>query len=146
MRRTTGGHAILEKMKRWSILFWSALSSLVGMSWLARSFGVPLSALVSAALLGMIGACTVAFFAMIRKVPYKWPAAVALVLAGPMALEFIRTLPQIPDILHYFGFSFPFLLVLAGTAVTVVSAIVILAAQPPTPPPPPQVPSARVVD
>jgi hypothetical protein len=91
----------------------------------------------------MIIATAVAFFAMIRDVRQKWPAAVALICAGPMALDMLGTLPHTVAILRVIGL--PFFLMSVGTIATVIRAVVILARPVPNPPLPPPVAPARVV-
>jgi hypothetical protein len=116
----------------------------VGLSWLARSFGISLTALVGISLIGMVAASAVAFFAMIKDIRQKWPAAVVLVCAGPMALDVLRSLPDVVVAIRYLGISFG--VSVAGTIATVGMAISIVAKPIPDPPPSPPVAPARVVD
>ncbi|HSD87973.1 MAG TPA: hypothetical protein VLB44_10685 [Kofleriaceae bacterium] len=130
--------------RRWSVLFWSSLASLIGLSWLASSFGIGLSTLISGALVGMVIATALAFIAMVKDLDRKWPAAVALICAGPMAIEVLKAVPDVAMIIRFLGA--PFALIMLGTIATVASAVAILTMAPPKPPEPPPVAPARVID
>jgi len=129
--------------RRWSVLFWSALAALIGLSWLAKSFGVLVTEL-GVSLFGMVAATAIAFLAMVKGFRQKWPAATVLVCAAPMALQVFRLLPDIALIIRYFGP--PFAVIILGTIATVASAVAILTMLPPKPPQPPPVAPARVVE
>ena len=130
--------------RRWSVLFWCSLAALIGVSWLAARFGMSLTSMMSIGLIGMICACAIAFFAMVRAIPAKWPAALVLVGAAPATIDMGRLLPHMTLIVRYFGGAG--VLLVTGTLATTLSALVILAAKPPPPPEPPPVAPARVVD
>ena len=130
--------------RRWTVLFYSALASLVGLSWLAKSLDISITSFVGVAVLGMLAATGTAFAAMIRNIREKWPAAVVLTCSGPMVLDAIQWIDDLPYIVRYFGPSFG--LMTAGALATAVTAIYILVSQPPRPPPGPTVAPARVVD
>ena len=130
--------------RRWTILFYCSLASLVGISWVARSFNLPLGSLLNFALVGMIAATAMAFFAMIRNIHDKWPAAVVLICAGPMVLDAMQVLGDLLFIIRAFGGSV--VLVVVGAVATAATSTWILMAQPPRPAPEPQVAPARVVD
>ncbi|HUS33004.1 MAG TPA: hypothetical protein VMZ53_31090 [Kofleriaceae bacterium] len=129
--------------RRWTVLFYCALGSLIGMSWLAKSLDISLGSFWGVSLMGMIAASGVAFFAMWRNVPDKWPAAIVLTCAGPMILDVLRTIRELPMILRFFGPSIA--LVVIGAVATAGVSIAILVMQPPRPAAPPVAP-ARVVD
>ena len=130
--------------RRWSLLFWLSLTTLIGVSWLASTFGMDMMSLLTVGMIGAVAAAIVAFFAMIRNVQQKWPAAVVLICAGPFGLDTIRALTDIAMLVNVIGVSI--LLVVLGNLGTIAYAIVVLASRPPAPPPAPPVAPARVVD
>jgi hypothetical protein len=130
--------------RRWTLLFYSALGCLIGLSWLAKSLEISLGSFMGVSLLGMLGATVMAFVAMIRDIREKWPAAVVLTCAGPMVLDSLKWIDDLPFILRYFGPSFG--LMTAGALATAATAVFVLVSQPPKPPPGPTVAPARVVD
>jgi hypothetical protein len=130
--------------RRWAVLFWCALATLAGLSWLAARFGLHLTSMMNIGFVGMIAACIVAFFAMHKDVRAKWPAGVALACAAPMTIDAVQILPHIPEFIGFIGF--PGILLFGGTLATAATALVILVLQLPPPPKDDPVPSARVVD
>lgn len=129
---------------RWTVLFYSTLAALIGMSWIAHTLDISLFSLMTASLLGMLAACVVAFFAMVKNIPEKWPAAIVLVCASPMALDVLKWIGNLAVFVRYVG---PSILLVAGGAIgTAVVSISILALKPPAPPREPPVAPARVVD
>lgn len=129
---------------RWTILFYSTLAALIGVSWLAHNFHISLISLVSASILGMLVGCGVAFYAMVKNVPEKWPAAIVLVCASPMALDTLQWIDDMPLLFRLVGFSI--VLMGLGAVATAATAVAILALKPPAPPREPPVAPARVVD
>lgn len=79
---------------RWRLLFWASLVSLIGLSWVAQSFGARLLGVMTLPVMGMIAACTAAFVAMIRSTDDRWPAWVVIVCS----------LPQVGDLFHALQF------------------------------------------
>ena len=130
--------------RRWTVLFYATLASLVGISWLAKSLGISLGSFMGFSLLGMIAACVMAGVALMKNIPEKWPAAVVLACAAPMVMDTVGSIDNLTFILRYFGASFG--LMVAGALATAAASIYILAAPLPRPPPGPQVAPARVVD
>lgn len=130
--------------RRWAILFWTSLSSLIGMSWLTASIGQAIWETLNIALVGMIGASIVAFFAMRHGIQAKWPAMVAILGAAPMAFQMLRIGSLVVDLVEYFGPSV--ILLFAGTLATAAVALWILLTPLVRPPMPPPVAPARVVD
>ena len=130
--------------RRWAILFWASLSSLIGMSWLTASTGQSLWETLHFALVSMIVANVVAFIAMRRAIPAKWPALVAVCGAAPMTFQTIRIWPYVVALVTYFGPSA--VLLFAGTIATAIVAVWILLSPLARPPAPPPVAPARVVD
>ena len=128
--------------RRWTVLFYAALACLVGLSWLAKSLDISLASFMGVSLVGMLGATAMAFIAMIRDIREKWPAAVVLTCAGPMVLDSLKWIDDLPFIVRYFGMSFG--LMTAGALATAATAIIILVREAPRPPP--TVAPARVVD
>ena len=51
--------------RRWSILFWSALVTLVGVAWVSQRMGLSMSSWIRFQLIGMIVEAGVAFWAML---------------------------------------------------------------------------------
>lgn len=143
-RRRWTGYSRNCMKRRWSVLFWSALASLIGLSWFASSFGVGITALISASLVGMVAATVIAFYAMVREIRAKWPAAVVLACAGPMAINVLQSLPDLAMLIKIIGMSFA--LIAFGTIATVAASVRILTRPLPQPPPPPPVAPARVVE
>jgi hypothetical protein len=135
----------MDPIKRlWVPLCWVSLATLVGVAWFAVRWGVSLSSLLDVGMVGMAGACVLAFHAMIRRVRAKWPAALALACAGPMTLHAIDAIAYLPTLVRYLGL--PIVLVYGGTFATVLVSIKILARPLPVPPQAEPVPVARVVD
>jgi hypothetical protein len=130
--------------RRWTLLFYSALGCQIGLSWLAKSLDISLGSFMGVSLIGMVGATVMGFVAMIRNIREKWPAAVVLTCAGPMVLDAIQWIDDLPYILRYFGPSFG--LMTAGALATAATAIFILVKPTPAPPPGTTVAPARVVD
>lgn len=128
---------------RWTVLFYSSLATLIGVAWLTRSFGLGYSFWLNVGLVGMILATGCAFYALIRGVRQKWPAAAVLILAAPMGIDMMKSLRYVPEMIRWVGLS-PVLMVL-GTLSTLVTAIAILAMKTPPIPHDPVAP-ARVVD
>ena len=129
---------------RWTVLFWCVLATLIGFAWLAARFGLNLTSLMNVGLFGMIAGSILSFIAMTKAMRVKWPAAITLACAGPMALDVLRSLPDLPMFISYIGI--PGVLVFGGTIATVTVAVVILAMPIPHPPKDDPVPAARVVD
>ena len=129
---------------RWTLLFYSTLAALIGMSWIAHTLDISLLSLMTMSLLGMLLGCVTAFLAMIRNIQDKAPAAVVLICAGPMALDVLKWIGDLAVFVRYVG---PSILLVAGGAIgTAVVACSILVMKPPTPPREPPVAPARVVD
>jgi hypothetical protein len=125
---------------RWTLLFYMAIAALVGVAWLARSFGGSLTSWINLQMLGMIAASVIAFVAMIRNVRERWPAAVALICAAPMAEMLSRALLDVPWLIGYLGL--PGILMIGGSVATIAVAIYILIAKVPPKPSEP-IPTAR---
>jgi len=116
---------------RWQLLFWAALLSLVGVSWLAHDWGISLWSWLNVQLVGMIGASGFAFFALATRARVKWPAAAALVCASPMTVEMLRAATAIAPILAELGL--PGILIVIGPLLTTTTAIWILVRSVPPP-------------
>jgi len=129
--------------RRWAILFWTSLSSLIGMSWLTASTGQTIWEALHIALLGMIAANVVAFIAMCRAIHAKWPAIVAALGAAPMTFQTIRIWPYVVALVEYFGPSA--ILLFTGTIATAIVAVWILLSPLVGPPAEPPVAPAHVV-
>jgi len=130
--------------RRWTILFFIALSPLIGLSWMASKVGFSLFDTFNIGLFGLMVSAAVAGFAAVRSVPRKWPAIVALVASLPMFRDSLRVIDMLGAVLKYFGPSFP--IVVFGSLATTVTALVMCFLKPPAPPKDPAVAPARVVD
>jgi hypothetical protein len=128
---------------RWTVLFYSSVTALVGVSWLMQKFGLGYSIWLSAGLGGMVLATACAMFALVRNVRAKWPAAAVLILAAPMGVDMVKSLPVLRAALTWFGIGG--VLMVVGTMATLASAIGILAMALP-PAPTDRIASARVLD
>jgi hypothetical protein len=117
---------------RWTLLFYMAIATLVGVAWLARVFGASLASWINLQLAGMIAASIVAFVAMIRNIRERWPAAIALVCAAPMGEMLARAVLDLPWLITYLGL--PGVLLIGGSAATIGVAIFILIAKVPPKP------------
>jgi hypothetical protein len=130
--------------RRWAILFWCSLSTLIGLSWMIAQYGATLWSEMNAGLVGQIVACAVAFFAMQRATPGKWPAAVASLCVAPMTLELLGLGDYLRVLVECYGISA--ILMIGGTLATAVTTFWILLSPLAAPPAPPPVAPARVVD
>jgi hypothetical protein len=108
---------------RWMRLAFSTLFSLVGLFRLAmrydgletvRWFAVPLA--------GLLIATVVALWALLQRSRRRWPAAVALVSAAPMA-QLVLRFDVIGSLLRL---ELPLVVMVLGSLGTVVTALVIL--------------------
>jgi hypothetical protein len=129
--------------RRWAILFWCSLSTLIGLSWMAAQFGASIWGMLNAALVGMIAAAAIAFFAMQNATHAKWPAALVLLCAAPMAIQMLNIGDYVRVLVDFYGISA--ILLLGGTLATAVAALWILVT-PLAAPPEPSIAPARVVD
>jgi hypothetical protein len=125
---------------RWRLLFWCSLGTLIGVAWLAKSFEMSLWSWVNLQMIGLIVASGFAFGAMVKDMRVRWPAAAALVCAAPMGQGLYRVFFMLPSFVRLTGL--PGLVMIAGSAGTIVIAIYILAVRPP-PPPDERIPHAR---
>jgi hypothetical protein len=130
--------------RRYTILFFVALSPLIGLSWLATTIGFSMWAMRGIGLFGMILAAIIAGFAMVRNVDVRWPAGVVALVSLPNASEMLRVVGQLGDLLTLLGASL--VLVVVGSLATVASALAIALLPKPPPRAEPQVAPARVVD
>jgi hypothetical protein len=117
---------------RWTLLFYMAVATLVGVAWLARRFDSSLASWINIQMLGMIAASGIAFVAMIRNIRERWPAAVALICAAPMAEMLSRALLDVPWLIQYLGL--PGVLMIGGSVATIGVALFILIAKVPPKP------------
>jgi hypothetical protein len=118
--------------ERWKFLASSSLASVVGISWLLLREGAPASAWASIEMIGMALCAGIGLFAFGRRYPKKWPAAVALVGAAPMAQNVLLNFPLSMELVIHFGAAY--LMFIAGSVAAVVAAVLILASRPPPPP------------
>lgn len=105
-------------------------------------FGMSMSSWIHLQLIGMVVAAAVALWAMVTAQTRKWPAAVVMVFAAPMGQLVGPAFAHLLELVVYFGL--PGILMVFGTAVTMISAVVIMI-RPPVPPPDDPVARAKVV-
>ena len=129
---------------RWTLLFYSTLAALIGVSWIAHNLTINLFSMMTVSVIGMLAGCGVAFYAMTKNVPEKWPAAIVLVCASPMALDVFQWIGDVAVLIRFMGL--PILVMALGAIATATASTAILVMKPPTPPREPQVAPARVVD
>jgi uncharacterized membrane protein len=125
---------------RWRILFGCALVALIGFAWLAQRFGSSWSSWLNGQLAGLIVTCVIGFLGAATQTRKRWPAAVALVCAAPMAWAVLVPGISLNDLLEYLGA--PGALMIGGSAATIAVALYVLVATPP-PIPVERIPSAR---
>ena len=77
---------------RWRLLFWAALTALVGVSWVAQRYGAQRLGLATPAVIGMLVALVVAFVAMVTSARGRGPAWVVLACWLPAGADLVRAL------------------------------------------------------
>jgi hypothetical protein len=123
---------------RWLRLAFGCVCSLVGVFWLVLRYReVEILGLLAIQVAGLVIGCGIAMWAVVKRSPRRWPAAVVLVCAAPMAQLVLR--PIILEDLSELDKSA--LLMVLGSLITVIGAVVILLAKSPTPPADPVAPA-----
>ena len=113
---------------RWLRLALGTMCSLVGLIWAAVAYGSPeLLWLFGIQIAGLVAAMVIALGAAVRRTPQRWPAAVALICAAPMAQIVLRR-GVIRAVLELDRIS---AFVVVGSVLTVIAALIILVAKPP---------------
>jgi hypothetical protein len=97
--------------------------------------------LFGCALTALIAACGIGFLGAVAPTRKRWPAAVAVACAAPMALTMLGLAPRLPRLLSLSGA--PGVLMFGGSAATVVVALYLLISTPP-PLPDDRIPPARL--
>ncbi|HWO23452.1 MAG TPA: hypothetical protein VNO30_32145 [Kofleriaceae bacterium] len=115
--------------QRWEWLVACSVVSLVGIGWLLARIGAPADAWPAIEIAGMVLCAVVAIAAHLRGAAKKWPAAVALACALPMAQNLVLSFPLTMELMLRSGV--PYLLFLVGAVGAVAAAIAILVARPP---------------
>ena len=110
-------------------MFGCALGALIGFAWLAQRFDSSWSRWLNVQLAGMIIACGIAFLAAATQTRQRWPAAIALGCALPMAWAVLARGISVHDLVEYLGA--PGALMIGGSAATVAAALYVLCAPPP---------------
>jgi hypothetical protein len=118
--------------QRWEWLAGTSLVSLVGIAGMWMKFGWPASAWASIEVIGMILCTIIGVVAAARTYPRKWPAAVALICAAPMAQNILISFPLTMELVLHLGVTY--LLFLGGAVGAVVVAVAILVMRPPVAP------------
>jgi len=117
---------------RWMRLAFSTLFSLAGLFRLAMRFdGVETVRWFAVPIAGLLIATVLALWALLRRSPRRWPAAVVLVCAAPMA-QLVLRVDALGSVLHL---QMPVVVMVLGSLGTVVTALVILLAPPAAPDP-----------
>jgi hypothetical protein len=125
---------------RWRTLFACALLSLIGVAWLAQRFDASWSSWLNVQLAGQIGACLIGLLGAVTNTRARWPAALALICAAPMAHAMLIAGASIPELIRYTGAAG--VLMVGGSCATVAVAIFVLVSAPP-PIPVERIPPAR---
>lgn len=128
---------------RYAVIVWSALVSLIGMSWLATRAGTSTFDLVGITMIGEVVALVVAFLAMIRGLRTKMSAFVVLLCTAPLLYQAVLIIEMWGALYPYYGL--PLLLMVVGGVLTFAASLFVLIAPVPPLPAPPVVAPARVV-
>jgi hypothetical protein len=130
--------------RRYTVLFFVALSPLIGLSWFAAQYNTSIWMFRSLGIYGLIVAAIAGLYALVRHSTSKGPAIVAAVASALMTLQ---TLPHIAAYLRVaLDLGWPLLIAILGTPATFATALAISVLPLPAPPKDPQVAPARVVD
>ncbi len=129
--------------RRYTILFFIALSPLIGMSWLGSTLGFSMWSM-HLGTIGMVVGAAAAGYAAFCATTRKWPAVLALVTTLPMLPGDIQALGDLGYFMETIGLSI--VLVFVGSLATAVAALVVTVLPVPPLPREPQVAPARVVD
>ncbi len=109
--------------KRWLRLAFSTVFSLVAVFWIAASYdGFELLRSLAVQIGGLMAATVIALVGLYARVPRRWPAAIVLVAAAPMAQLVLR----VEVIRVAFRLDAPSTLLVLGLASTVIAALAIL--------------------
>lgn len=128
--------------RRYTILFFVALSPLIGLSWFAAQYNTSVWMFRSVGMYGLIVAALAAGYALVRRVANKNPAIIAAVGS---ALLTVQTVPHFFDYLRFAtDLGFPLALAIVGTPATFGTALAIAIMKPPAERP--RIAAARVVD
>ena len=115
--------------QRWEWLVACSVISLVGIGWLLVRAGAPAGAWPAIEIAGMVLCAALAIAAHVRGAAQKWPAAVALACALPMAQNIVLSFPLTMELMLRSGV--PYLLFLVGAIGAVAAAVAVLVARPP---------------
>ena len=123
---------------RWLKLAFSTMFSIVGLVWTVTHYaGISQLWAYLLQLLGLLGGTGVALGALVRRTQRRWPAAVVLVCAAPMA-QLVLRLDILRAALHFHA---PVVMLALGSIGTLAVGLIILF----TPQPTPRDPIARAV-
>lgn len=124
--------------ERWLKLAFSTMFSIAGLVWTMTRYA-DLAALGAYVLqvLGLLAGTGVAIGAMVRRTTRRWPAAVVLVCAAPMA-QLVLRFDMLRAALHFLA---PVVMLALGSIGTLAVGLIILV----TPQPTPRDPIARAV-
>jgi hypothetical protein len=111
---------------RWKWLLACSITALAGMLWFASQRHVRWDAWLGAQLAGLAACVAIGGVVLERDVRVKWPAALALVCASPLADTIHGALSSLLPLISWFGL--PIVLIVAGGAGTVALALAILIA------------------
>jgi len=135
--------------RRYTILFFVALSPLIGWSWLAAQWNTSMWNMANGiGIFGMLAAAVVAGYALVAKRNEKGWAVITAVASLPYAAQMLSLVGNVSFFMDMLGDTagVAILLISFGTIATLVTAIVVAVLPPPRPPQDPQVAPARVVD
>ncbi len=132
--------------RRYTVLFFVALSPLIGLSWLAAQWDLSVWSLIrGVGMFGMLLAAAAAGYALVTKRNDKLWAIVAAVASVPNALQMFDVFSALRWLMDD-RVGVAILLISLGSIATLATAIVVSVLPPPRPPQDPQVAPARVVD
>jgi hypothetical protein len=115
----------------WQWLAGCSLVSLAGIAWLIARVGAPASAWGAIEMLGMVASAGIGIAAALASHAKKWPAAVALACALPMAQNIVLAFPTTMELMLHLGV--PYLMFLLGAIGAVAASIAALVMRPPRP-------------
>jgi hypothetical protein len=114
--------------RRWLRLAFGTLCSLLGVFWEAMRYReLDIVWLLAIQIGGLAIGCGIAMVAVVKRTPRRWPAAVVLVCAAPMAQLVLR--PVVISALYRLDQAS--MLMVLGSIITVIGALIILFAKPP---------------
>ena len=139
-------HTVWTMKRRYTVLFFVALSPLIGCSWLAAQWEMSMWSMIRGiGMFGMLVAAAAAAWALVGKRNDKTWAVIAAVASVPNALQMLDVFGAVRYLMDDLV-GVAILLISLGSIGTLGTAITISVLPQPRPPQEPQVAPARVVD